>query len=321
MEPSQVYQLPNLVQEVDHGGRYTTRPKLKLADGVFINQTALAPDAGGLELAGRPAGFDFSVQPGLRFGREASHNGVFFGKLAVRGLAGDGLVETPVAIKPTLNRKALLGELAMFQYMRVLNGIPTYEPLAYLTTAPTRPDYLITRFEKRVATMDTIEWKELADSEKWEQLNFAVSTASLLHSHMLFSGDLEFKNVAFGETGDLKIIDPELMVSTAAVGETALTTNDDDERERAVQTIKRKISVDMTSLCTSIDQFILTTLSPPERQANDVAKLKRYKHYLFEPYRRALIDHDSPYLPVLLEAYALMLSERKQRAHEISSPA
>lgn len=322
VEPHQVYGLPDLTKEVDHGGRYSTRPKTKLSEGIFIDRTALAHDAGVLQLDAKPRGFGFDVQPGLRLGREASHNQVFFGKLLLRGVYdGAGLIETHVAIKPTVNRAALLGELAMFQHMRSLSDIPTFEPFGYLATAPTRPDYLLTRFEKRIATMDTIEWNDLDDAEKWEQLGFAVATASLLHSNMLFSGDLEFKNVAFGETGDLKIIDPELMVSAAAVGEIALTSKNDEERARAVQTIKRKISVDMTSLCTSIDQFILTTLVPPERHYKDVTKLKRYKHYLFEPYERALKDHGSPYLPVLLEAYALMLSERKQRAQETSSPA
>ena len=123
-----------------------------------------------------------------------------------------------MAVKPTKNQAALLGELAMFQYLEEL-GMPTFKPTSFLFTDTTKANHLLTRFEKPISTMDTVEWEELEADEKWFQLDFAVKTLALLHSELLFHGDLEFKNVGFDERGDLIIIDPELMVSALEMAE------------------------------------------------------------------------------------------------------
>jgi hypothetical protein len=318
----QVYPMIDLSGEVNHNGRYS-RPNIKLGAGLFIDKEALAVDSGGPTPGSKPAAFSFQVQPGHRLGREASHNQVFFGKLLVHGMYANGMAtETQIAIKPTKNREALLGELAMEQHLCSLD-IPTFAPRGFLTTAAsaTNQDYLLTRFEKRVATMDTVEWRALDDHEKWEQLDFAVATLSLLHSYMLFHGDLEFKNVAFGETGDLIIVDPELMVSTLAIGEAALQSNRDEVGQRLLESIKRCMASDFTSVCNSIDQFIFHTMPQSERPTTEETKFRLYNRYLFKPYKEDLLKLGSEYLPVLLQAYDIMLRERKQRIRETTPSA
>lgn len=320
IEGYQVYNLPDLSGLVNHKG-FFSRPKVKLGSGLFIDKESFARDSAGPAPDSKPDAFSFQVQPGHRFGREASHNQVFFGKLLVSGMYSDGMkAETQVAIKPTENRGALLGELAMLQYMRALN-IPTFEPRGFLATNVSKHDHLLTRFEKQVATMDTVDWRELNNGEKWGQIDFAVATLSLLHSHMLFHGDLEFKNVAFGETGDLIIVDPELTVSTAEIGEVALHANNDAAAQRALETITRNMSSDFTSVCNSIDQFIFHTMPPQKRPAAETDKFKAYSRYLFKPYKEALQEQGSSYLTVLVKAYDAMLRERKIRARETTPGA
>src|SRR5665213_1770149 len=113
------FMLPDLSGQIDHSGKYT-RPELTLPAGFFIDKSVL--DIGTAQV---PNAFSFYLQPGKRFGREASHNHVFFGKLlSYTEAADDGQHETEVAVKPYEDSPALLGEVAMLQYMKQL-GLPT----------------------------------------------------------------------------------------------------------------------------------------------------------------------------------------------------
>ena len=306
----QVQILPNLTEHVNHSGKYT-RPKVSLTPGIYLSPgiISFAEDNYGA----RPDSFTFMTQPGHRLGREKSHNEVFFGKLLSHWESEEAILESQVAVKPTKNRAALLGELAMFQYLEEL-GMPTFQPTSFLLTETTEATHLLTRFEKPVATMDTVEWDELESEEKWMQVDFAVKTMALLHSELLFHGDLEFKNVGFDERGDLIIIDPELMVSALEMAEIVSQGRDSREVNSAEIRLKQSMSNDFTSVCKSIDEFIIASFPVAQRPNNDAAKFKLYARHLFRPYVASLKDSHSLYLPELLSAYEKVLHEHKQRS-------
>ena len=311
--PHTTYSLPDLTSHINHAGKYT-RPNIKLGSGLF-----LSPDASGDSESNRPAkadAFSFLTQPGHRLSREKSHNEVFFGKLLLHWHSDSlGYAESQVAIKPTKNRAAILGELAMFQYLKQKN-LPTFDPTGILLSPSGHSDHLLTKFEKPVATMDTVEWRDLETQEKWLQVDFAVQTMALLHSELLFHGDLEFKNVGFGDRGDLIIVDPELTVSSLEMADIAQSSSNEKEIELAQLRIKQSMSTDFTSVCLSIDEFIISSLPGDERPLTSASKFKSYARYLFRPYREALIEAGSPYLPQLLIAYEKVFQEHKQRSRE-----
>lgn len=308
----QVYQLPSLTEHINHSGKYT-RPRVHLAEGLFLSPELISYSE--KEYGGRPESFTFMAQPGHRLGREKSHNEVFFGKLLSHWHANGNLHEAQVAVKPTKNHAALLGELAMFQYLNDL-GMPTFTPTSFLVPENDGTSHLLTRFEKPIATMDTVEWDELETAEKWLQLDSAVKTMALLHSELLFHGDLEFKNVGFDERGELIIIDPELMVSALEMAEIASQGSNAEEVRTAQIRLKQSMSNDFTSVCRSIDEFIITSLPMNERPKNDAAKFKLYARHLFRPYEASLQDSHSLYLPELLSAYEKVFQEHKLRSRQ-----
>lgn len=307
----QVYGLPDFQQTINHAGKYT-RPSLRLGAGLFLGQTLLQADE--QAVAVRPDAFTFKAQPGHRLGREKSHNEVFFGKLTTAWTREMSMrrKEAHLAVKPTKNREAMLGELAMFQYLIDLN-IPTFKPSGILTT-PSSGNYLMTHFEKPVATMDTVEWSELEPNEMWEQVDFAVKTMALLHGRMLFHGDLEFKNVGFDERGDLIVVDPELMVSARDMAEIARDGTDEQEVLSAQIRIKQSMSNDFTSVCRSIEEFIIPSLPIHERPKNSASLFKQYARHLFRPYEQAIQDSDSEFKAQLLTAFEKVFQEHKQRS-------
>lgn len=306
-----IYPLPDLTSHINHSGKFT-RPSIKLGSGLFLDTNASGLPA--VSDGGKPDAFTFMAQPGHRLGRERSHNVVFFGKLLSHWHNSPGKqLETQVAVKPTKNRAALLGELAMFQYLRQLD-IPTFTPNAFLVTDSKTSDHLLSIFEKPVATMDTVEWGELEDDEKWLQLDFAVQTMVTLHSNLLFHGDLEFKNVGFGEQGDVIIIDPELTVSALEMAEVAASPSDVDEVKIAQLRIKQSMGADFTSVCGSVDEFVLSSIDTDNRPRTDAAKFKIYAKHIFRPYRESLIDANPPYLAELLAAYEKVFQDHKQRS-------
>ncbi|MDL2341550.1 MAG: hypothetical protein QFB87_00520 [Patescibacteria group bacterium] len=313
VQAHRIFSLPDVTEHINHTGKYT-RPDIKLASGLFLNRTDTEEAL--TDYGAKPDAYSFITQHGHRLGREKSHNEVFFGKLLSHWHDDEpGCSESQVAVKPTKNRAALLGELAMFQYMRKLD-IPTFEPTAFLVAANGGTDHLLTRFEKPVATMDTVEWQELGTPEKWDQLEFAVNTMALLHSELLFHGDLEFKNVGFGEKGDLIVIDPELTISSLAMAEVAETSSDPSEVAAAQLRIKQSMSTDFTSVCLSIDEFIISSLPARDRPDTNAAKFRSYARHLFRPYKEGLIERRSPHLEQLLIAYEKVFADHKLRSRE-----
>lgn len=314
VQPYQVYGLPDLTEHINHGGFYS-RPSLRLAAGMFLDRTVLRSQTGE-----KPQSFGFEVQTVNRLGREDSHNHVFFGKLTAKAGESERPAELQVAVKPARNREALLGELAMFQYLRSLS-IPTYEPTGFLVTDNVVRDHLLTRFQGPIATLDNVEWRDLEHEERWTQFSYAIDTAAMLNSQLLFHGDLEGRNIAWDDVGDTFVVDPELMVSALEVADIAIETTDEQERQRAITVLKQKMSHEFTNTCKSVEEYIFANAVDEQRPRTEIAKFKEYNKRLFKPYREALIERDSDHLSVLLDVYDLMVRDKKHRARENSPHA
>jgi len=310
VRPQNVYSLPDLTPHINHKG-LVNNPQITLADGIFIDKDLFEPLP--TEVDSMPNAFGFILQPANRLGREVSRNQVFFGKLVVNWLHNGHSSENQVAVKPLKDREALLGELAMFQYCQNL-GIPTFKPTGFLIANKTAHDHLMTEFQGPVETLDAWDWDALDIDEQWMLFSNAVETAAMLNSELLFHGDLQGRNVATDEMGGIFVIDPESMVSALEIADIAASAANENQRNWALDFIKRHISRELTDICGSVDEYIFKYLPEHRRPANDMAKFKEYKRHIFNPYKEALIERGSKYLPVLLEAYERVIHEKKQIA-------
>lgn len=314
-----IHVLPDLTAHINHDGT-PTLPQPDLPAGLLVAPSLLDPQ----KSVSRPDALTFLVQPANRMGRETSHNHVFFGKLLMHHFDEQASSrEAQIAIKPmkTKDRAVLLGELAMLQYMNGLQ-IPTYRPDALLNPQTTEHHHLLTHFNRPIDTMDTIEWEDMDPQEMWGQVGFAIDTLAILHSHLLFHGDFEFKNVGFGETGEAFVVDPEFMKSVLELGVIAAHhKGDSEEAARAIMLISKRMSEDFTNLCRSVNEFILSRVEETGRPKSDIAKFKAYSRHIYKPYRAALVDLGSPHLPVLVQAYEAMIHQKKTMARQNSLPA
>jgi hypothetical protein len=310
VRPQNIYNLPDLTPHINHKGLVNS-PDIKLANGMFIDKGSI--DASLPTPDDKPDAFGFILQPANRLGREVSRNQVFFGKLVVEWLAHEHNAEDQVAVKPLEDRAALLGEIAMFQYCRSLD-IPTFQPTAMLISDSSKHDHLLTKFQGRVETLDAWDWDELDIDEQWMLFGNAAETAALLNSELLFHGDLQGRNVATDELGGIFVVDPESMVSALEIADIAATAQNENQRMWALNFIKRHMSRELTDICNSVDEYIFKYLPEYLRPATDMAKFKEYKRHIFRPYKEGLIARAPKYLPVLLQAYDLMIHEKKHIA-------
>lgn len=310
VEPQCVYSLPDLTPYINHKG-LINNPEVKLVNGIFIDRKSIEPQSG-IEV-GKPDAFGFILQPANRLGREVSRNQVFFGKLVIDWLADGHSAEDQVAVKPLEDRAALLGEVAMFQYCRSLD-IPTFQPTGILISDAAKHDHLLTKFQGRVETLDAWDWDSLDIDEQWMLFGNAAETAALLNSELLFHGDLQGRNVATDEMGGIFVVDPESMVSALEIADIAARSKNENVRMGAINFIKRHMSRELTDICNSVDEYIFKYLPEYKRPPTDIAKFKEYKRHIFKPYKEGLVVREPKYLPVLLEAYDLMIHEKKQIA-------
>lgn len=298
-----VFALRGLSSYISHNGKFHQ---------LELNQTGihLGDEYYSIVQPSREAQFSFVAQPGNRLGREDSHNKVFFGQSVIE-LDGTRAMELQVAVKPRGSNIRLTNvtEFAMHQYLNELE-VPTLQPVAVLATETS--DFLVTRFNNGVVTLDSIDWHALDIEEKWQQVSTVVDTMALLHSHALFHGDLEFRNVAIDDAGEAVIVDPELMVSVRERMERAKhDLNSGDMRSPDLLAIANMISAEFVDACKSIDEFIITSMPRRERPRTDEAKFKLYKKHLFDKYQDAIRTQGGEYTDVLRAAYGLVLEQKK----------
>lgn len=305
----EVYPLPDLSDRINHNAKYAKtgvilEPGLYLDSAETLSKSTHEPDTS----------LWFQPQPAHRLTREDSHNKVFFGRL---GIVPEENTDShiQIAVKSMDNSRAerLTGELAMFQYIGRLS-LSTFRPAGFLVGE--KASHLLTYFDGPVATMDTVDWQKMTQEEAWSELGKAVDTLTFLHSNMLFHGDPWFRNIAFDETGDTVIIDPELTSSAqelfAMLSGAGMLL--DPEEKSALITLVNRMSHDFTNVCSSINQHIMPLLPKGERPRTDEAKFKLYKRHLFEPYKARIKEVDEPTRSVLLRVFDEMMVRKKEQA-------
>lgn len=310
LQPHQIYSLPDLTEHINHRGKHKA-PEIKLADGLFLDRSQLSAPSGVPEA--KPEGFGFILKKALRVGREMSRNKVFMGEVTAEWFEHDHSDSMDVAVKPLVNRKALLGELAMLQYMNSM-GIPTFRPTGFIFNKKASRSHLLTEFQGPVETIDTWDWKRMDMGEQWEMFTYSVETAAMLNSSLLFHRDLQPRNIATDDRNRIVIVDPEFTVSALELAETALSTQDDTVRVFITSEIKDLMSYELSEICRSAYEYIFECMPWDERPASIVDEFKEYEHHILNPYKEALIRRDSKYLPVLLDAFELVLQERRELA-------
>lgn len=310
LSAEQIYELPDLTPEISHTSAYV-RLGSEAVKGAHLD----TGDSDRQGIYDPSVQFAFQSQPSHRLTREDSHNAVFFGRLWM--LPEDERIErhAQVAIKsmPTKDKDKLFGEAALFQHIGNL-GLETYD-VAGLVVGE-KSTHLMTYFKGRVATMDTVEWSEATPDEAWFELEKAVDTAYKLHTNMLFHGDLVFRNVAFDETGQVVIIDPELMTSPRNDMELLMNSGImlDEEKQRILGKLVRRMSHEFSEICKSIDEHIIPVIPKAQRPRGCEARLKLYKRHLFEPYRNKIRETEEPLRSLLLRIFDEMMLRKKADA-------
>lgn len=304
--PGETHQLPEYAARINHNMKYV-QVKEELQEGIYLDE--------GLCREGMQYGF--FVQPGNRLTREDSHNKVFFGNMLLLPEAEGSEVHAQVAVKSRVLSEApkLLGEMALFQHLDEL-GLRTYRSAGLLVGK--KAVHFMTYFEGNVATMDTVDWQSLDAPEAWVEVDKVVDTMYQLYTNALFHGDLEFRNVAFDQTGNTVIIDPELMISAREcfdeLFDAGIMLNSD--QQRMYDSLVQKMSGELGSVIKSIDRHIVPLIPKQERPRTDEARLKLYKKHLLEPYKSRIRDLDDPLRGLLLRLADDVIARKKVHAKE-----
>lgn len=306
--------LPAFDQALNHEGKLLVNENVeryRRISGVYLSETVIE-EVGGP----RVPEIQFTPKPFWRLGRENSRRQVFFGQLAI----GEGESHTiPVAVKPFAPGAFhhATHEAGMFQYMRG-EGLPTLEMLGMVAIGVAEGEapraYGITRERRGITTLDNTEWKTMPQAERWNRLRPAIETLTTLHGNMLFHGDLEFKNVAFGEedrpTDDLSIciVDTEESISLKDLVE----PNKDVSRQRLW--VAKKMSADFASLSISI---AANMIEPEQRERKEFEQelFEDMLEHVYGPYYLSIMRSDSPYKDVLMSAFEMVLEQKRQQAY------
>lgn len=304
--PAETYDLPDYKVRINHNMKFV-QVNEDLEQGMYLDE--------GLHREGMQYGF--FVQPGNRLTREDSHNKVFFGNLLLLPEGEGGEVHAQVAVKSRSSNETskLLGEMALFQHLEDL-GLRTYRSAALLVGQ--KATHFMTYFEGNVATMDTIEWESMDVEEAWTEVDKVVDTMYQLYPNALFHGDLEFRNVAFDQTGNTVIIDPELMISARDSFDELLDAGImlTPDQQRVYNALVQKMSGELSSIFKSIDRHIVPLIPKGERPRTDEARLKMYKKSVLEPYKSRVRDLDDPVRGLLLRLADDVIARKKLHAKE-----
>lgn len=304
--PTDTFHLPDLKERINHNMKYV-QVNDDLEAGIYLDE--------GLHHDNMQYGF--YVQPGNRLTREDSHNKVFFGSMLLLPEDAAGEVHAQVAVKSRSREDTpkLLGEMALFQRLDDL-GLKTFRPAGLIVGE--KATHLMTYFEGNVATMDTVDWMNMELEEAWVEVDKVVDTMFQLYTNALFHGDLEFRNVAFDQTGSTVIIDPELMISARDAYEELLDADFilSPEQQRVYDNLVKKLSGELGSVFKSIDRHIIQLMPKKERPRTDEARLKLYKRHLFEPYKSRVRELEDPMRGLLLRLVDDVMVRKKVHAKE-----
>jgi tRNA A-37 threonylcarbamoyl transferase component Bud32 len=306
--PDQSHQLPDMRSQIVGTAKYTECDTGYTEGFLFDGE----PERG---LLIPRASYAFKPRAGHRLGREQSHNVVFFGQLAAASPYGvHEEIQVAVKSREHKNRGHLAAEAALFQHLGAL-GMKTFEVAGLLHGV--EADHLLTYFDGPVTTMDTVDWSELTIDEAWLEVSKAVDTMVLLQAHGLFHGDLEFRNVAFNESNEIVIVDPELMVSATelyAQLEGAGVVLEEDEQRQALEKLAQTMGREFSCVSKSVQQMILPLYPKRERPRTAPQRLKVLKEHVYEPYKSRIRELDDPIRSILVRVFDQMMVKKKELA-------
>lgn len=296
--------LPAFDQTIDHTGKIPTDvSRYERMAGLYLSDEATSIWDGDRDVDN----IEFTPRPWRRIGRETSRREVFFGDFSVP--VDEEPVRIPVAVKPFLPDAFHLAthETGMYQYFDQLE-VPSFEVLGMLVSPsgygkPPR-SYVITAFEPGIQSLENTDWREMTPEERWGGLKPANDTLSTIHSHAVSHGDFELKNVVVGEEDQaIFVADPEYSVSFRDM----LTPYESNPSE--VAQVVRKMSVDLSALCKSVDARLC------DSGATDAEKFEDTLEFVYGPYYANLCQIDSPYQDALKAAFEIVLDQKRQQAY------
>lgn len=302
--------LPDLTPQIDHLCKETRYEPL--TPGFYATPRTIQAIA----TLGSHCTASMEPDDALKISREDSRHQVFLGSISVSD--GTTSYRAKVAVK---SQKAQLKELAMYQLLGSLN-IPSFRPFGFIV-AKNGNQHLLTEARQSVKTIDATDWKILTPDEMWSVASAGVRTMSMLHSNLLFHGDLEFRNVATNDYGDCVVVDPEFMLSMRGVGsaiQDILAAKNpaygEPRRDTVIDQISRKMGKDFTAISSSIRHHIFRSLPYALRPKSADRSFKLLEQNLYRPYRTELAEIDTPHAAVALAAFDQLYARRKIEARE-----
>lgn len=308
---AQMRRLPDFQQYINHDGDRAVFPKPQPA--MYLTKTFLQ------SIEGTPSAvtaIQFKPDDSLKLTREDSRHQVFFGKLQFLGATV--LAQERIAVKA---KKAHVKELAMYQLMHTL-GIKSFKPFGLLVM-DNGNTHLMTKVNQGIKTIDATDWSLLTPDEMWFTARTAVDVMTVLHSQMLFHGDLDFRNVATNDFGKPAVPDPEFMTSLRNVhnelSPMVMTSKHPalvEIRERNIDTIARKMGIDFTAVTKSIGDHVIGALPSPQQPKEPAAIFRHLERNIYRPYRAQLAETRTPYTDIALAAFDVLHTKRRYQAKQ-----
>lgn len=317
-------ELPQLSQHLDHTGKPSRDLNLLLEargdPALFVPR--LFPDDTPYRYPDR---LSFELQPFDRLGREKSRHQVFFGRMEGQWFHEKQAGSLDVAVKPipndVKNRYKVLHEVGMHQYLAQY-GLPALDIVGVIRTGAKTPEvdveitdegenlppygYVVSRTEADMETLDNLKWSGMDSEQAGHRMGPVLDTLALLHSHYIFHGDSEFRNIAVADSGrSLRVIDLEF----------ARSYRDATEN---VDALAEKMNEDFSFVAKSIDEHIGYLFHDESGVKQPLDTYSFMLSQLFLPYYGRLMRIGVRPGDPLAQAYDQMVVKKLEEARDIA---
>jgi len=315
VNPRVVRPLPDLSTHLNHEGAVVNETNLASRLNVNFSEDVLKPFA---EAGERPGSVTFQPRRLARMGSERSYRGAFFGVMNLESEEGRRQ-SVPVVVKqyPIMGPKDAthnaMQEVTLLDYVKKL-GLPTVDLVGVIRNGYPQSGealmYVITRHYPGLESMDELPWRNLTAAELPDRLHPVIDTLESLHGNLIFSGDLEFKNIGLGEDGGPVIYDLEHATSARDLVGHMTPENEDEVLERLTTLMGR----DFDSIAISVDSNVYPNLPEGERPETPMERFTFELNLILEPYHHRIMSGSSRYKDALNRVYNRVLRQRLDAA-------